>query len=149
MECFCFRSKQDTLTMHYKKENSLYLGQSKSSGGGTFYSCRKLGNLLCFYQQIDRLSLYLFMLWVNPWGKYQILKRFFYRRFFRSSVSTEPEKNFAQKRPWLLCQNVWNHGQFLDTTKYCQINRVKTSWKFIHRVCFVERLTLIIFVKKF
>ncbi len=67
--CFVLCLKENnkstfTLFLSVNTVNLLYdyLGQSKSTEGGRFFSYRKLEKIFVFYQQIERHSLYLSML---------------------------------------------------------------------------------------
>jgi hypothetical protein len=51
-----------------------YLGHTKSSEGGTFFSCRKLEKIFFFYEQVERLSLYLSMLFDHYSTNVMIMK---------------------------------------------------------------------------
>jgi hypothetical protein len=59
------RNKTNLKISYLKFISVIYLGLSKSSGGDTFFSYRKLGKIFLFYEQIERLSLYFSMLFDN------------------------------------------------------------------------------------
>ncbi len=52
----------------------IYLGHTKISEGGTFFSCRKLEKIFFFYEQVERLSLYLSMLFDHYSTNVMIMK---------------------------------------------------------------------------
>ena len=57
-----FHIRTDNSFAQLSEDNNIYLGLSKSSGEGAFFSYIKLEKMFFYYQQIERLSLYLSML---------------------------------------------------------------------------------------